>query len=178
LPLCLHYLAEGNVFCPQTEDLEFWLSNTPAPEAAQSAPPLPPTNGTAASPTEDSTPEKSKKKKAKKEKKSKKQKQHSEYIEAEGITTPSKEQLPANHAPTPAAYKLPPMSSYQTLAENSDLRLVYELRVDAVQSKRIVASVIFVNLTSDHVKDLEFNVLDSLNTKLQRSVSLLLFLLS
>ena len=57
---------------------------------------------------------KKKKKKEKKEKVSgssssgkKKHKKQSDYIEAEGITTPSKEQLPPNQAPTPAAYKLP-----------------------------------------------------------------------
>ncbi|ELT88988.1 hypothetical protein CAPTEDRAFT_18044 [Capitella teleta] len=80
------------------------------------------------------------------------------------------QRLPLNHAPTPAAYKLPPMASYQTLGENTDLRLMYELRVDAMQSKRVVASIVFVNLTSNQVKDLELNVLDSLNTKLQRGM--------
>ena len=54
------------------------------------------------------------KKKKKKEKKDKreKRKKKKEYIETEGITTPSKEQVPPSlQAPTPAAYKLPVCSN-------------------------------------------------------------------
>ena len=47
------------------------------------------------------------KRKKKKEKKEKRRKKKSEYEVAEGITTPSKEQLPPSQAATPAAYKLP-----------------------------------------------------------------------
>ena len=50
---------------------------------------------------------KKKKKKEKKEKKDRRRKKKSEYEVAEGITTPSKEQLPPSQAATPAAYKLP-----------------------------------------------------------------------
>ncbi len=53
-----------------------------------------------------------KKKKKKKEKREKKEheshaKKQSDYIIAEGITTPSKEDVPPSLAATPAAYKLP-----------------------------------------------------------------------
>ena len=49
---------------------------------------------------------KKKKKKEKREKK-KRDKRKLGYEEADGITTPSKEQLPQSQASTPAAYKLP-----------------------------------------------------------------------
>lgn len=61
--------------------------------------------------------QKSKKKKEKKEKREKKgakekkekarKEKQSQYIETEGVTTPSKEELPASLAATPAVYKLP-----------------------------------------------------------------------
>jgi len=47
------------------------------------------------------------KKKKKKKDKRKKEKRKSGYIEADGITTPSKEQVPPSQSATPAAYKLP-----------------------------------------------------------------------
>jgi hypothetical protein len=51
---------------------------------------------------------KSKKDKEKKEKKEKKKKaKRSEYIEPEGITTPSKENLSLSQQPTPMEIKLP-----------------------------------------------------------------------
>lgn len=52
---------------------------------------------------------KKKEKKAKKEKKSKKDKKllRADYEEAEGITTPSKEQVPPSQAETPVAVQLP-----------------------------------------------------------------------
>jgi len=47
----------------------------------------------------------------------------------------------------------------------------YETRVSLAQSSRFVVSVIFTNLTTEqHVRDLDFNILDSLNTKLMRGV--------
>ncbi|XP_070195049.1 AP-3 complex subunit delta-1-like isoform X2 [Littorina saxatilis] len=114
---------------------------------------------------------KSKKEKEKKEKKKKKSKEkRSEYIEPEGITTPSKENLPPSQVPTPMEVKLPPMSSYRLLAENSSVKLTYEVRINHQRSNQIVVSIVFANLTSHTLKDLEFNVLDTLNTKLVRGM--------
>jgi len=46
-----------------------------------------------------------------------------------------------------------------------------ETRVTANMSNRFIVAVTFTNLTSDvHLKDLDVNVLDSLNTKLMRGV--------
>jgi len=50
---------------------------------------------------------------------------------------------------------------------------MYEARVTAMQSNRFVVAVVFTNLSPDaHLKDLDLNVLDSLNTKLMRGVRL------
>ena len=51
---------------------------------------------------------------------------------------------------------------------------VHEFRVSLQQANRVVVSVLFTNLTAYHLKDLEFNVLDSLNTKLMRGVCILI----
>ena len=45
----------------------------------------------------------------------------------------------------------------------------YETRVSLEQSHQVIVSIIFSNLTSSHLKDLNVNVLDSLNSKLVRS---------
>ncbi|PVD23927.1 hypothetical protein C0Q70_17203 [Pomacea canaliculata] len=116
-----------------------------------------------------------KKKKGKKEKKEKKEKKklkekRSEYIEAEGITTPSKENLPPSQQPTPMEAQLPPMSSYKLLAENTSVKMTYEVRINHQRSNQVVVSIVFVNLTSHTVKDIEFNILDSLNTRLIRGL--------
>lgn len=57
---------------------------------------------------------KKKKKKDKKDKKKeRREKRKSEYEIAEGITTPSKEQVPPSQAVTPAAYKLPVSQAWE-----------------------------------------------------------------
>jgi AP-3 complex subunit delta-1 len=48
----------------------------------------------------------------------------------------------------------------------------YEIRGSHQRHDQVVASVVFTNLTSNQIKDLELNVLDSLNAKLIRGVSL------
>lgn len=55
-------------------------------------------------------------KKGTKEKKEKARKEkQSQYIETEGVTTPSKEELPASLAATPAVYKLPVSLGFKKL---------------------------------------------------------------
>ena len=50
---------------------------------------------------------------------------------------------------------------------------VYEARSSLQHRNRVIVSVIFTNLMQNQLKELEFNVLDSLNTKLVRTVSLI-----
>ena len=49
--------------------------------------------------------------------------------------------------------------------------MMYETRVNMQSSHQVVLSVILTNLTTNQIKEMEFNVLDSLNTKLCRGVS-------
>ncbi|XP_013390011.1 AP-3 complex subunit delta-1-like isoform X2 [Lingula anatina] len=159
------------------EDLDFWLSGSDAKPAAEAKPedPEKPVAKSAADvvlTSEDEQPEekhkKKKEKKHKKDKKSKSKKKRSEYLETDGISTPSKEQneLVENGPVNP---NLPTMSKYQVLAENSHVSLTYETRASSQQGHNIIASIIFTNHTSSQIKDLEFNVMDSLNTKLVRA---------
>lgn len=153
-------------------------ADSPPPINTPLAPPTPHKSAYHEDDTDRVAESKSKKKKEKKEKREKKgskqkkekarKEKQSQYIETEGVTTPSKEQLPASLAATPAVYKLPPMSSYRLLGENSAVKMVYETRATVSHVNRIVISVIFTNLTTQHIKQLEFNVMDSLNTKLLR----------
>ncbi|XP_005107703.1 AP-3 complex subunit delta-1 isoform X2 [Aplysia californica] len=114
--------------------------------------------------------DKEKEKQQKKKEKKKLKEKRSEYEVAEGITTPSKESLSLSQQPTPNDVKIPPMSSYLPLAENSAIKLTCESRVNHQRSDQIIVSVVFSNLTKDTIKDLEFNVLDTLNTKLIRGI--------
>ncbi|KAI0240347.1 AP-3 complex subunit delta-1 [Lamellibrachia satsuma] len=169
--------SDTNHVAEKMDDMDFWLSGStqdvqsPSSTAGELSPPA------QATPTAPRTPEKhanddeeeepsrrksKKEKRDKKEKRSKKKKK-SEYIEADGITTPSKE------VATPATYKMPPMSSYRLLAEDASLKMAYETRVSLEHSNQVVTSIIFSNLTASHLKDLNFNTLDSLNSKLLRS---------
>ncbi|XP_064626859.1 AP-3 complex subunit delta-1-like isoform X4 [Lineus longissimus] len=168
------------------DDFDFWLSGSDSVSTpAKSVSPVTPSREKipeieiAHAPIDDSDEDskhdeqkhrKKKKEKTKHKKKEKKKKNKSEYEEAEGITTPSKEQVPPSSQPTPVTPQLPPMSSYQLLGENIQIKMMYETRVNAQQSKSVVVSVIFSNLTENHIKDLEFNVMDSMNTKLLRGV--------
>ncbi|KAL5022862.1 hypothetical protein ScPMuIL_002017 [Solemya velum] len=190
---------ESNADGGKVDDFEFWLSasdaTTPSPTkaavsptqdisaaATETEPSKAPaaSNGVVLSSEEDEAKmkeEKSKKKKEKKQKKDKKEKKDKRkhrhkigYEEAEGITTPSKEQLPLSQQDTPMTVQLPPMSSYKLLAENSTIKTTYEIRVSPQRKDQVVVSIVFSNLSDHHLKDLEFNVLETLNTKLIRSL--------
>ncbi|XP_064462868.1 AP-3 complex subunit delta-1-like isoform X1 [Ornithodoros turicata] len=171
------------------DDLDFWLTPSADTQAAgdsipQSAPTHPSTlelhselNGV------DESPQKGKKKKRKgeEEKKRKKKdflsllepespKDKAQYEEAPGITTPSKE--PGTSVPqTPATPSAPPpASNYRLLAENQNIKLVYEVRTLPAVQNEVVVSIIFTNLSSHHLKEMELNILDTLNTKLVRGI--------
>ncbi|KAL3868900.1 hypothetical protein ACJMK2_041656 [Sinanodonta woodiana] len=178
----------------KADDLDFWLSggdtaSTPSPTKSSSEPPTAedkpkkvkkPKTEVVLSSEEETKEEKLSKKKKKgksskkdvKEKKDKKRKHKSkvDYEEADGITTPSKEQIPASQLDTPV--NAPPMSGYKLLAENNCIKMTYETRVTAQRKDQVVVSVVFHNQTDNQIKDLEFNVLDSINTKLNRGIGL------
>lgn len=160
---------------PEEPVVQNGLSETPSASPASTRPRVAVENVVLSSEEEQAhIEEKSKKKKEKKSKKDKHQKKkekkklkekRSEYEEAEGITTPSKEATSDLEE-----VKIPTMSSYQLLAENSAIKLTYEARINPQRSDQVIVSVVFSNLTDNKIKDLEFSVLDTLNTKLQRGM--------
>eukprot|EP00106_Octopus_bimaculoides_P017599 XP_014785041.1 PREDICTED: AP-3 complex subunit delta-1-like isoform X1 [Octopus bimaculoides] len=173
----------------QHEDLEFWLSagdisaahsrNQAKIETVNSVT-LPVSGRVQTTDSKDNShlsTEKQKKKKEKRTKERKKEKKkkveeeknRSEYEEAEGVATPSKEYLPPSEQQDSVKFDSPPMSNYRRLAGNESLKMVYETRVSQQRSDQIVISVIFTNQSSNHIKDIEFNVLNTLNARLIRT---------
>ncbi|XP_051977783.1 AP-3 complex subunit delta-1-like isoform X1 [Xyrauchen texanus] len=169
----------------EASDLDFWLSTAPVPPATQdvTAPPSAVTVATSSAATPDSEPEepketepedtklsKHKKKKQKKEKeekeKKKKKRHHHHHHHSDGgedsVQNGTVEEEEEEEEP------LPPMSNYSLLAENTYIKMVYDIQGNHQDESKVVVSVIFENKSDSFLKSMEFNVLDSLNSKLQR----------
>ncbi|XP_043911427.1 AP-3 complex subunit delta-1 [Protopterus annectens] len=154
-------------------ELDFWLSNTPVPTEVEPCPDL----QTAVSEPDETLkeniqseekegPKSSKKKKkhrkdkaekTKDEKKSKKKKHHSDKERVEAMQNGTLDDEP-----------LPPMSNYTLLADDSYITVTYDIQGNLQNESQVVVSVIFENKCNSYLKSMEFNVLDSLNTKLIR----------
>ncbi|KAJ8419020.1 hypothetical protein AAFF_G00005190 [Aldrovandia affinis] len=182
----------------EASDLDFWLSSAPVPSNAQEAPKAEPAAipEPTRSPAPDASPEapasepedpketetksskhkkkKQKKEKEKKEKEEKKKKKHHHHHHQRdgggdesvqnGTVEEEEEEEP-----------LPPMSNYCLLAENSYVKMMMEdadevcdIQGNLQDGSQVVVSVIFENKSDSFLKSMEFNVLDSLNSKLQR----------
>lgn len=63
-----------------------------------------------------------------------------------------------------------PVSTFKPLAEDDNLKMTYEVRANPLYQGQVTVAVIFQNKTPDQIISLDFNVLDSLNTKLERPV--------
>ncbi|XP_051977785.1 AP-3 complex subunit delta-1-like isoform X3 [Xyrauchen texanus] len=147
------------------------------------APPSAVTVATSSAATPDSEPEepketepedtklsKHKKKKQKKEKeekeKKKKKRHHHHHHHSDGgedsVQNGTVEEEEEEEEP------LPPMSNYSLLAENTYIKMVYDIQGNHQDESKVVVSVIFENKSDSFLKSMEFNVLDSLNSKLQR----------
>lgn len=184
-------VVENDVGPDKENDLAFWLSGSDATTPSPSKQAEPPGEERGAhvkvtvapvltSEEEDNSAkldthhQSKKKKKEKKEKRDKKDKKKrkdrlkADYEEAEGITTPSKERLTPSQLDTPVTTK--PMSNYRLLAENACIKMTYEIRVSQQRINQAIVSVVFTNLTAHNIKNLEFNVMDTLNTKLSRGM--------
>ncbi|XP_055073796.2 AP-3 complex subunit delta-1 isoform X2 [Misgurnus anguillicaudatus] len=167
----------------EASDLDFWLSSAPVPHVAQevAAPtPVTPVETSSAAAVEsepderkDTEPEdtkssKHKKKKQKKEKeekeKKKKKRHHHHHHHHHGDGGEDSVQNGTVEEEEP----LPPMSNYSLLAENSYIKMVYDIQGNHQDESQVVVSVIFENKCDSFLKSMEFNVLDSLNSKLQR----------
>ncbi|KAG1673922.1 AP-3 complex subunit delta-1 [Nymphon striatum] len=97
-------------------------------------------------------------------------KDKSEYEEALGLATPSKEKLDLI-AQTPSTPSMPPTSSYKLLAADKQIKLVYETRTIPQNNHQVIVSVVFSNICNNQIKELNFNVLNSVNTQLVRDNS-------
>ncbi|XP_046905403.1 AP-3 complex subunit delta-1 isoform X2 [Hypomesus transpacificus] len=170
----------------EASDLDFWLSNAPVPSNSQeaavtapaSAPALAPEAVSGATPDseadepKDTEPEetkssKHKKKKQKKEKEDKdkkKKKKHHHRHHGDG----GDESVQNGTVEEEEEEPLPPMSNYSLLAENSYIKVVCDIQGNLQDGSQVVVSVIFENKCDSFLKSMEFNVLDSLNSKLQR----------
>ncbi|XP_054646405.1 AP-3 complex subunit delta-1 isoform X3 [Dunckerocampus dactyliophorus] len=167
----------------EVSHLDFWLSNAAVPSRAQEAvtvaeaAPLPQAaSGTLASSDpdepkdvemEESNASKHKKKKQKKDKedkekkKKKKKKKHHHHSDGGGEGS-------VQNGTVEEEEPLPPMSNYCLLAENSYIKMVCDIQGNLQDGSQVVVSVIFQNKCESFLKSMEFNVLDSLNSKLQR----------
>ncbi|XP_049495504.1 AP-3 complex subunit delta-1 isoform X1 [Panthera uncia] len=169
------------------EDFDFWLSTTPLPAAAPApAPGEPGANAVTAAPEgggeeprreergddEDGDNERDPEKKASKHKKKKHKKEKEERPKDK--KKPKKKQPPGEEAAEPvengalADEPLPPMSSYCLLAENSYIKMTYDIQGSLQKDSQVTVSIVLENQSSSFLKGMEFNVLDSLNTRLAR----------
>uniref|UniRef100_A0A8C6S0Z0 AP-3 complex subunit delta-1 n=1 Tax=Nannospalax galili TaxID=1026970 RepID=A0A8C6S0Z0_NANGA len=63
---------------------------------------------------------------------------------------------------------IPPMSSYCLLAENSYVKMMYDIQASLQKDSQVTVSIILENQSGSFLKNMELNVLDSLNTKMAR----------
>lgn len=177
------------------DDMDFWLSPTPqkksSPKPAEElSAPSPDSLTTEKPATEETvakqcekTESKESKRKHRKDKSDKKEKHEKERKKEKRKSKSSEktesEEIPAAEQETPdepsimelkEETKQPVITTYKVLSESSFVRLMYETRVTSRNRNQVVVSIIFSNLTDRHIKSLEFNVLDSLNTKLVRPI--------
>ncbi|XP_018586895.2 AP-3 complex subunit delta-1-like isoform X2 [Scleropages formosus] len=154
----------------EASDPDFWLSSTllssksqetteatpgPIPEKAADVGP-----GSEPENTKSSKHKKKKQKKDKEKEEKKRKKQHGHSGDREGeesVQNGTLEEEP-----------LPPMSNYSLLAENSYVKMVCDIQGNLQNGSQVVVSIIFENKSTSFLKSMEFNVLDSLNSKLQR----------
>uniref|UniRef100_A0A8D3AA12 AP-3 complex subunit delta-1 n=1 Tax=Scophthalmus maximus TaxID=52904 RepID=A0A8D3AA12_SCOMX len=140
---------------------------TPMPEVVSSTAPDSEPNEPKDAEMEETKSSKHKKKKQKKEKeekeKKKKKKHHHHHRHSDGGGEES-----VQNGTVEEEEPLPSMSNYCLLAENSYIKMVCDIQGNLQDGSQVVVSVIFENKCDGFLKSMEFNVLDSLNAKLQR----------
>ncbi|XP_061539273.1 AP-3 complex subunit delta-1 isoform X2 [Phycodurus eques] len=172
----------------EVSDLDFWLSNAPVPANAQesitvaaeaatvseaasgTAPNSDPDEPKDVETEESSSKHKKKKQRKEKDEKDKKKKKHHHHHHSDAAGEGS-----VQNGTVEDEEPLPPMSNYCLLAENSYIKMmmedadqVYDIQGNLQDGSQVVVSVIFENKCDSFLKSMEFNVLDSLNSKLQR----------
>ncbi|CAK9814852.1 AP-3 complex subunit delta-1 [Anthophora quadrimaculata] len=111
---------------------------------------------------EDSKHRKLRKSKSKKES----TKKSSDYEETAGISTPSKEILPYSEN---SISLVQPLTSYEGLAKNKMLSMMYELKHIPHQSNKLIASILITNNCQFLIQDLMFDVPDTSSHRLMRN---------
>ncbi|XP_034513308.1 AP-3 complex subunit delta-1 isoform X3 [Ailuropoda melanoleuca] len=167
------------------EDLDFWLSATPLPAAAP-APEEPGVNAVIAASKEEGEepgreergaeedeederdPEKKSSKRKKKQHKKEKEERSKDKKKSKKKKPPSDEAAEPVENGALDEDPLPPMSSYCLLAENSYIKMTYDIQGSLQKDSQVTVSVVLENQSSSFLKSMELNVLDSLNTKLAR----------
>ncbi|XP_061634983.1 AP-3 complex subunit delta-1 isoform X2 [Phyllopteryx taeniolatus] len=172
----------------EVSDLDFWLSNAAVPANAQesitvaaeaatvseaasgTAPNSDPDEPKDVETEESSSKHKKKKQRKEKDEKDKKKKKHHHHHHSDAAGEGS-----VQNGTVEDEEPLPPMSNYCLLAENSYIKMmmedadqVYDIQGNLQDGSQVVVSVIFENKCDSFLKSMEFNVLDSLNSKLQR----------
>uniref|UniRef100_A0A8D2LBK9 AP-3 complex subunit delta-1 n=1 Tax=Varanus komodoensis TaxID=61221 RepID=A0A8D2LBK9_VARKO len=107
-------------------------------------------------------PKKKEKKHKEKEREREKRKERERKIEEEDKKS---EPHPGSDSPLSS---FQPMSSYCLLAENAYIKMTYDIQGTLQDDSRVTVSVILENKSSSFLKNMELNVLDSLNTKMLR----------
>ncbi|XP_057345624.1 AP-3 complex subunit delta-1 isoform X1 [Manis pentadactyla] len=164
----------------QGEDLDFWLSTTPLPapatEELKAATVITAPEEEGKEPRrEEEGEEHDPERKPSKNKKQHHKKKGEKEVRAEDRKRPKRRRRPS---PGPAApvengaldeeEPLPPMSSYCLLAENSYIKMMYDVQGSLQKDSQVTVSIVLENQSSSFLKNMELSVLDSLNTKLDR----------
>uniref|UniRef100_A0A8D2JQA8 AP-3 complex subunit delta-1 n=1 Tax=Sciurus vulgaris TaxID=55149 RepID=A0A8D2JQA8_SCIVU len=167
------------------EDLDFWLSTTPPPAAAPAPVPSVEELGTNAitAPKDECEGHRTEKpedqdddaERDPERKPSRHKKQHRKEKAGRSKGKKAKQQPPtcaeaAGPVENGAAEEepLPPMSSYCLLAENAYIKMTYDIQASLQKESQVTVSIILENQSSSFLKNMELNVLDSLNTKMAR----------
>uniref|UniRef100_T1J3E7 AP-3 complex subunit delta n=1 Tax=Strigamia maritima TaxID=126957 RepID=T1J3E7_STRMM len=149
----------------EVNDIDFWLTpNEPITKKVEKEI----SEAGDATKTDEVKLEKTKVKKEKKKTKheSKRKKKIKKYEEALGICTPSQEEI--NQLATPTTPSCPPMTHLKLLAEDKYIRLLHEARVFPNERNEVLVILCFSSIGGSHLKEIEFNVLDTLNMKFIR----------
>ncbi|XP_059950674.1 AP-3 complex subunit delta-1 isoform X4 [Mesoplodon densirostris] len=163
----------------KSADLDFWLSTTPP--TATPAPEEPGVNAAVTAPKEEprgeeqdagEDAEQDLEKKPSEQKKKKHKKDKGER--SKDKKKPKKRAPPREGEAEPVQNgalceePLPPMSSYSLLAENSYIKMTYDVQGSLQKDSRVTVSVVLENQSSSFLRNMELNVLDSLNARLAR----------
>ncbi|XP_058809166.1 AP-3 complex subunit delta-1 [Phymastichus coffea] len=102
--------------------------------------------------------------------KSKNSKENKDYEETAGISTPSKEILPSRDLNFDIETNVSDQSptSAKELAKDKTVKMLYEIKQLEQDASKIILLLSFINLSENVLKELIFNVMDSLALQLER----------